>query len=83
MDCRLYSLCRQMNGRLESQCKDTKNKSMAEKKNAISYESIMKDLKARKFAPVYVLMGDEPFYIDKICDYIAENVLQQIGRAHV
>ncbi len=30
-------------------------------------------LKARKFAPVYVLMGDEPFYIDKICDYIAEN----------
>lgn len=76
MDCRLDSLCRQMNGRLESQCKDTKNKSMAEKKNAISYESIMKDLKARKFAPVYVLMGDEPFYIDKICDYIAENVLQ-------
>ena len=76
MDCRLGSLCRQMNGRLDSQCKDTKNKSMAEKKNAISYESIMKDLKARKFAPVYVLMGDEPFYIDKICDYIAENVLQ-------
>ena len=49
---------------------------MAEKKSGISYESIMKDLKARKFAPVYVLMGDEPFYIDKICDYIMENVLQ-------
>ena len=65
MDCRLDSLCRQMNGRLESQCKDTKNKSMAEKKTAIRYESIMKDLKC-----------DEPFYIDKICDYIAENVLQ-------
>jgi len=49
---------------------------MAEKKTGISYESIMKDLKARKFAPVYVLMGDEPFYIDRICDYILENVLQ-------
>lgn len=49
---------------------------MAEKKNAISYESIMKDLKARKFAPIYVLMGDEPFYIDKICDYIADNALK-------
>lgn len=49
---------------------------MAEKKTGISYESIMKDLKARKFAPVYVLMGDEPFYIDKICDYILENVLK-------
>ena len=36
----------------------------------------MKSLKAREFAPVYVLMGDEPFYIDKICDYIAESVLQ-------
>ncbi len=49
---------------------------MAEKKTGISYEQIMKDLKARKFAPVYVLMGDEPFYIDKICDYISENVLK-------
>ena len=49
---------------------------MAEKKTGISYESIMKDLKARKFSPVYVLMGDEPFYIDKICDYILENVLK-------
>lgn len=36
----------------------------------------MKDLKARKYSPVYVLMGEEPFYIDKICDYISENVLQ-------
>lgn len=49
---------------------------MAEKKQAISYESIMKDLKARKFLPVYVLMGDESYYIDKLCDYISENVLQ-------
>ena len=49
---------------------------MAEKKNAISYESIVKDLKARKFAPVYVLMGEESFYIDKISDYILENVLK-------
>ena len=48
---------------------------MAEKKSGISYESIMKDLKARKFAPVYVLMGDESFYIDKISDYLLENVL--------
>lgn len=49
---------------------------MAEKKQAISYESIMKDLKARKFLPVYVLMGDESYYIDKLCDYISENVLR-------
>ena len=49
---------------------------MAEKKSVISYESIMKNLKARQFAPIYVLMGDEPFYIDKISDYILENALK-------
>ena len=36
----------------------------------------MRDLKARKFAPVYYLMGDEGYYIDQISDWIAENVLQ-------
>lgn len=49
---------------------------MAEKKQAISYETIMKSLVARNFSPVYVLMGDETYYIDLICDYITENVLQ-------
>lgn len=49
---------------------------MADKNQAISYESIMKDLRARNFSPVYILMGDESFYIDKLCDYLAENVLQ-------
>ena len=48
---------------------------MAEKKGGASYESIMSDLKARKFAPIYILMGDESYYIDKIADYIATNVL--------
>ena len=48
---------------------------MAEAKN-VSFESIMRDLEARKFVPVYYLMGDEPYYIDKIADYIAEHVLQ-------
>lgn len=43
---------------------------------AATYESIMRDLKARQFAPVYYLMGNEAYYIDKISDWIAENVLQ-------
>ena len=47
---------------------------MAESKK-VTFESIMKDLQARQFAPVYYLMGDEAYYIDKICDYIAENAL--------
>ena len=48
---------------------------MAEAKN-VSFDAIMADLKARKFVPVYYLMGDEPYYIDQIADYIAEHVLQ-------
>ena len=48
---------------------------MAEKKSGPSFDVIMRDLQARKFAPVYVLMGDESYYIDRITDYITENVL--------
>ena len=48
---------------------------MPEAKN-VSFETIMRDLKARKFMPVYYLMGDEPYYIDQIADYIADHVLQ-------
>lgn len=44
--------------------------------NTATYAGIMVDLKARKFAPIYYLMGEEPYYIDKIADYIAENVLR-------
>ena len=48
---------------------------MADVKN-VSFDSIMADLEARRFVPVYYLMGDESYYIDKISDYIAEHVLQ-------
>ena len=48
---------------------------MAEAKNA-SFESIMSNLEAGNYAPVYYLMGDESYYIDKISDYIAEHALQ-------
>ena len=36
----------------------------------------MDELKAGKYYPVYYLMGDEAYYIDKICDYIAEHALK-------
>ena len=43
---------------------------------SVTYESLMKELKEHLFKPVYYLMGDEPYYIDKVSDWIAENVLQ-------
>lgn len=53
---------------------------MAEKKSLVTFETIMRDLKAKKYAPVYVLMGDESYYIDRITDYIADNVLDPDDR---
>lgn len=38
-------------------------------------DTIMSDLKARRFKPIYILMGEEPYYIDKISDYIENNVM--------
>lgn len=41
-----------------------------------TFDTIMGDLKARKFKPIYVLMGEEPYYIDKVSDYLEGNVLR-------
>jgi DNA polymerase III subunit delta len=38
-------------------------------------KKILTDLKARKFAPVYFLQGEETFYIDLISDFIEKNIL--------
>ena len=43
---------------------------------AVTYDSVMSELKQRQFRPLYYLMGDESYYIDKISNWIAENVLQ-------
>ena len=44
-------------------------------KQGTTFQEIMKGLKARKFSPIYILMGEESYYIDQITNYIAENVL--------
>lgn len=48
---------------------------MAEKKTVATFDSVMHDLKAGHFAPIYILMGDESYYIDQICDYLQSEVL--------
>lgn len=39
------------------------------------YNKLIKDLKAKKFAPVYFLHGEENYFIDAISDYIEANAL--------
>lgn len=41
---------------------------------------IINDIKAGNIKPVYFLMGDEPYYIDKLTEYIEQNVLQEHER---
>jgi DNA polymerase-3 subunit delta len=39
--------------------------------------NIVNDIKAGKIKPIYFLMGEEPYYIDRLSDYIEKNVLTE------
>lgn len=41
---------------------------------------ITKDIKAGNIKPIYFFMGEEPYYIDKLTEFIEENVLQEHER---
>ena len=43
-------------------------------------KSLIKDIKGGKFLPVYVLHGDEAYYIDEISDAIQEHALEEHER---
>ena len=38
---------------------------------------IVSDIKAGTIAPIYFLMGEEPYYIDKLSEFIEETILQE------
>ncbi len=40
-------------------------------------KQIVADIKAGKIKPIYFLMGEEPYYIDKISEYIQDNLLSE------
>ncbi len=43
----------------------------------LSYKDVLASIKRREFVPVYLLMGEESFYIDVISDALADNVLAE------
>ena len=43
----------------------------------VTYEEIVRNLKNRIYAPVYFLMGEEDYYIDRIANYIIDTVLSE------
>ena len=52
---------------------------MTEKKisTAEAYKKLIATLRGGKYAPVYILMGAESYYIDKVCGFIMENALKE------
>jgi DNA polymerase-3 subunit delta len=43
-------------------------------------KEILKDLKARRYQPVYFLQGEEPFFIDVVSDHVENHVLSEAER---
>lgn len=46
----------------------------------MKYEDIIKDLKKQEYKPIYFLMGEEPYFIDKITDLIVDNAIPEKER---
>lgn len=47
----------------------------------MTFEQIISDIHKKKYAPVYFLMGEEPYFIDMISDTIEDEVLDETEKA--
>ncbi len=45
-----------------------------------NYNQLLNDLKNKKYKPIYFLMGEEPYYIDKLSNYIQNNILTEVEK---
>ena len=50
------------------------------KKSGPTYDQLAREIAAGDFRPVYYLMGDEPYYINKLADLIVEKALKEEER---
>lgn len=46
----------------------------------MSFEKIKKDILAKKFAPVYLFMGDEPYYLDELTSLLLDQAIPEDER---
>ncbi len=45
------------------------------------YEQLVADIKAHKFAPIYLLMGEEGYFVDSLVELLENNLLEEHERA--
>lgn len=53
---------------------------MAKKASGPSFREVMSDIKKNKFAPVYLLMGEEDYYIDQLAKALENSVVDEADR---
>lgn len=46
----------------------------------MTYNEILSALRQKKYAPVYLFMGEEAYYIDLLSDYMQEHILDETER---
>lgn len=51
------------------------------KDSVAQFERLSADIAARRFAPVYLLMGDESYFIDALCERLATTILGEAERS--
>lgn len=51
------------------------------KDTVTTYERLQKDIAGGKFAPVYLLMGEEGYFIDSIAEQLAATILSEAEKA--
>lgn len=43
----------------------------------VTYDTILRDLRKKQYFPIYFLMGEEDFFIDKVSNFIIDHVLTE------
>ena len=51
------------------------------KDSVADYDRIMADIEARRFAGIYLLMGEESYFIDAVAERLAASILDEAARA--
>ena len=49
--------------------------------SAQTYEQVMMSLRQGQYKPVYLLYGDEPYYIDRVTEYVEDHILDEAAKA--
>jgi DNA polymerase-3 subunit delta len=49
--------------------------------NILEFQKIIQELKTRKFQPIYLLYGEEPYFIDEIQNFIEDHTLTEAEKA--